>query len=278
MLWYFKKSVCLFLGLVALGIAAIIWDNYFLNTYPQAQLFKLFLCCIYMLLWVLICARIANIQAKKYMGGIMNIILSECDPERFILNFSPLLKVKTPLSKYHNMLLLELSMALVAAGRYEDAMETLKGIRRFPRNRFGTVSKIAYCNNVFSCYLNLQDYTSAENALIDMRKVMSSRKFEYNTTARNRNLYEVRCCQLNIERGICGGAERAMTLGFEHTGSELNRVNAKFWLGRIYLFRSEKEKAKAAFEYVAAHGNKIAKAETARNYLEKISQSVDHCN
>jgi len=73
-----------------------------------------------------------------------------------------------------------------------------------------------------------------------------------------------------MEKGIYEGAEQFFKNAFEISGTPFEKVDNKFFLGRIYLYFNRTEEARAAFEYVIENGGKLASAASARQLINQV--------
>jgi tetratricopeptide (TPR) repeat protein len=79
--------------------------------------------------------------------------------------------------------------------------------------------------------------------------------------------------RLNMERGNYEGAELFYSTLLDLDETEINKVECKFHLGRIFLHSNRMDKAKEAFEYVIENGNKTFFVEKAKSYLSQCGDS-----
>jgi len=271
LLWYFKKRVYLvsvILGILVIGVLYKIITGFY-KTEINLIIAYLLIC-----IWITICGKFLRHQLSDSLGKIVNILINDCDPEKFIINWLPLIK-KTTHSKIANnvntFLFLNLSTGFLEAGKDEEMLNAIEGVNDFPNNRCGNSYRLFYYNNLFCYYMKIQDLKKAENWLWYMRDIMDHSKLTSQVRQQYDAIYVQKKCIFDMEQKNYDGAEQIMNSMFSNAKNELQRVSAKFMLGKIYLHDSQIEKAKGAFEYVVAHGNKLAKVDIAQGYLKSLS-------
>lgn len=75
---------------------------------------------------------------------------------------------------------------------------------------------------------------------------------------------------LNMKKGVYNGAEEYYTGQFVRLINMLGKVSYKFELGKIYWHYQRFDEAKAAFDFVGKHGNKLYKVQEAKGYLNQL--------
>jgi tetratricopeptide (TPR) repeat protein len=215
--------------------------------------------------WILLSAVIHRRLTLKFFKKILGILAEECDPERFIAIYLPLTKKK--MKKSYMVYLSVLVTGYVAAGKEEMAVDVLKDVMSYPREKIDLNNQVAYYRNLYNYFFLTKDYKNAENVLFYLKGILDHSNYKKALRNNYARSYILSRCQLNIAQGFFDGSEGVLGTLFENAESRYSRVSAKYLLGLVYLHQSEKDKAAAAFEYVVGNGNKLALVEEAKKYL-----------
>lgn len=137
LVWYFKKWP--FLVSAILGIFVIISIYIVFSGFNLIEL-NLIIAYLSSCVWILFCGNFFRHQLNNYLRKLTNILINDCDPEKFIRAWLPLIKINKHSKVANNVnafLFLSLSTGYVEAGKEEEAFSTLENINDFPNNRYG---------------------------------------------------------------------------------------------------------------------------------------------
>lgn len=129
---------------------------------------------------------------------------------------------------------------------------------------------IIYYNNLVCHFLSMKDFVKAENWLWYMKDLIDHSKHINREKQQYEDVYLQKQCIFGMANGVYDGAEQIINSMFNNAQNELQRVSAKYILGQIYSHDLQPEKAKNAFEYVVAHGNKLVKVNEAKCHLAEL--------
>lgn len=88
-------------------------------------------------------------------------------------------------------------------------------------------------------------------------------------------VYTEKLFLVNMANGNYDGVEQIMTIKFDRENSIMQKVGAKFELGKIYLHYGEIDQAKNAFEFVLNNGYNLHRVQEARMYLQQLMNGAD---
>ena len=260
----FKKSKFLYVSLCCIGLVVIF---FFMNIYIFHQ--NLILCFISFIFWVFISAIIGNRYAIKINNDIFKILTQECNPPKYINIMETAMKGKR-IGAYKTGVLLNLSTAYLNLEHKDAAKLILDTIgSRFPNTRLGAVNSVCYYHNMFYFYLYKNDLQKAEDALHAMKlcsENIKAKKFRKS----NDMAYTYNLCRLNMAKGQYEGSEQIIQDIFDRAKGMYAIVTYKLLLGQIYQHEGRTDEAKAAFEYVIEHGNKLYKVQEAKQCLQQL--------
>lgn len=249
--------VCWFAVVLALYFLAkenipVARDNLFLEYLALGAVFLLVL--------------IPMILTKKQ---IKNLLYMKCDPENSIAAYQYLLKKLQSEKKPFGYLglYLSLSVSFTADGNYIKAHEMLnEALINYINNN---ESKADYYYSLLMADLGLGRLDEAEKALDGMIKATALLK--YKSVDKYKKTLMLGQYSYNLAIGRSDYADRAFTEAFDKAKNNYERVNAKFWLGKVFLHNGSLGGARESFEYVIANGNKLYVVEEAKALLNSIA-------
>jgi tetratricopeptide (TPR) repeat protein len=198
---------------------------------------------------------------------VLALLYHFCMPERFITKIQNILteeeRKKRPKDKYR--LLLYLAKGYYAAGKFQEAMDTINGIELF--YHYKNAGYIAgYFHNKFLISLELERQDIAWGSLVKMREAIiniKKRKFQDQYT----RLYTEDIHILNVEKGNYEGAEEMFISMFKRGQTNYECSFASFLLGVVYAHLGNEDDAKFYYKYVVEYGNKLYIADKAAELL-----------
>ncbi|MEL7603639.1 MAG: hypothetical protein AAGU77_10845 [Bacillota bacterium] len=262
-----SKSTALFrvvyLALVALMVALFIIFSI------DSYLYILFFVAV-LLLWVFTYRLLAN----RWMIKVLQILTHQCDPEAFIVKVQKLLQDRAARKRetYALSLQLWLGQGLIQSGKYDEAQAVLPPMPVYPENAAKRQLAIMHASLFTTILLHRNLPDNAATAIEAMRSLADP-------TVMKRKLAPVQRiiayseCLLTLQRRRYEGAEEALLRFFDTAETPLNRVNIQYHLGELYVHFHQPEKARAAFQYAADHGNTLYAATQAREALSRLEQA-----
>lgn len=209
-----------------------------------------------------------GLLVSKQYSIINSILIRECDPEPFIAGYnyiiSELIK-KARINPNLDYCYVNLSAGLIAAGRYEEALDTLGNYSAFNNSSSKKLCNFMYYNNLCHVNLRLGRTEEAENNLDRLIKALAHcsqkqyKKFE--------KYLKISQYEVNIAKGVFDYAEKVFIEAFGNASSNYERVNSKYYTGLIRLNSGDIVRSKEAFQYVIEYGNKLKIVEEAKKYL-----------
>lgn len=214
-------------------------------------------------------AIILNAYLEITFRRLLKVLTHQCDPEAYTKLHRAIaarLNAKKPV--FQNELRVYISTGLIASGRYNDAFNVLLTMAPFNNNAKGLLTEAAYHNNITLLYLHQKDTDSATQHLNAVKQLISNTNFaKKNTAIRLTIAMEEKL--IAMAKGKFDGAEKVLRDVFNNATTPYMKSTAMFSLGEMYAHLGQTDDAKAAFEYVCAHGNKLYAAKKAREYLRK---------
>lgn len=229
----------------------------------------------YILIAVLLVA--AWFASGAYLGWrirkVTNILIQECDPRRFIQEMDATLKracFKRPsnITRY----LLFKAQAYFEMADVHSTAETLDKIKVFRENRSGVFDKIYYLDMLAILQIENGELEEAEKTVEEMTVFIEKAKLN---SKQRKSLWkwpESKKVQIRMKRGDYSGCREWLEQELIDTKQMLYKVSLNYTLGKVYLHFQEIEKAKEAFNFVVEHGNKLARVNKAKEYLQSIDK------
>lgn len=212
----------------------------------------------------------AYMIAIKSISKKLNTILAEqCDPDKYLLIYRYIIhrlhKKKKPLDFSY---FLGYSEGLIAAGKYQDALDVLNSIKGFGSGKKRSEGIASYYNCLCAAYLGLKKTDKAREAYKGIEKSFAAMKQggEVRGYSFISKSYLIKMAQNGYK-----GAEKFFDRMSEESNTKLNRITAKFYLGEVFSHNGDLQRAKSEFEYVLANGNKLYIVEEAKDRLSHIS-------
>ena len=165
-------------------------------------------------------------------------------------------KCKNP--KILNILNMDIAVAFIDMGRYQDSLNILMGIapQSLGKGFTGAQGRAILFNNLAYTYIGLGDLESAEKLLVEMKKAIDDPKLKNMDKIKNQlfDLYTGKKMIIQIERGNFEGAEQIFLMLLEKAKTNLHQVGICYELARIYLHNGNAEKAKRYIDFVMQYG------------------------
>lgn len=215
-------------------------------------------------------ALILDTYLKITFRRLLKVLTHQCDPEAYTkLHRSIAAKLNVKKTLFQNQLRVYISTGLMASGKYNDAFNVLLTMAPFKDSKKGLLTEAAYHNNIALLYLHQKDNNSASLHLTALKQLMNSTNLLKKNPAISLTI-AMEEKMIAMAKGNYDGAENIFRNVFDSAPTPYMRVTAMFSLGEVYAHFGQMDDAKAAFEYVAANGNKLYAASKAREYLQKI--------
>ena len=218
-------------------------------------------------------AAFAFIAWRKFMK--INKLHDDCDVENFLALTQELEKRDVDKTS-RTTVLLNLSTGYLMIGDNVTAGHLLYdiGSKRFPKTQNGARQEFVYHNNGFAYCKNANDIPGAAQALERMGSILQNRKLPKSVRGTCHDFYLKQQCILNIANGNYDGAEELFIAACENDARLIDKVAAKYTLGKIYLHQGRQAEAALAFEYVIEHGGSTIFRMRAVERLEALGRHV----
>lgn len=220
-------------------------------------LISLFFCSIYML------------TVKGISKSLNRILFERCDPDEYLRIYRYIIHTLHRKGKpLHFSYFLSYSEGLIAAGKYQDALDVLNSIKGFGsgRNRYKGIA--AYYNNLCAAYLGLGKTDKARESYKGIEKSFAAEKQGGEVRGYS---YISKSFLIKMQQSAYKGTENFFRNMSEEARTKLERLTAKYYLGEVCLHNGSTSGAKEAFEYVTANGNKLHIVEEAKERLSAIA-------
>lgn len=271
-----KKNYRLLIFLIkSSGVLSFVWIAltvlvYFLfidstpafQYYPELMFLYIF---VVFFLYFLPVMLVTKNQFKKING----ILFMDCDPLSYNDIYFHIIDEMSRTPKSLDYYRLNLSAGLIAAGRYNEAYESLIKFRSFKNNRVGKLSNIVYYNNLCSVCQKLGRTDEAKyysDCLAGCMTALSPK--DHNKYSKYADLARY---SINTANGNFDNAENFYNEVFDKAANNYERTGAKFCLGKVHLHFGDTGRAKEAFECVASYGNKLHIVEEAKEFLSQLT-------
>ena len=216
---------------------------------------------------------ILSIIGNNRFNNLNKIRETNCNIAEFYNGLTELLsKCKNP-KKLNPQILnafnLNIAVAFIDMGRYQDALNILMGIapQSFGKGFTGAQGRAVLFNNLAFAYIGLGDLESAEKLLVEMKKAIDDPKLKNMDKIKNQlfDLYTGKKMLIQIEKGNFEGAEQIFLMLLEKADNNMHQVYVSYNLARIYLNGGNTEKAKRYVDFVMQYGgDTVYKTELAK--------------
>lgn len=206
------------------------------------------------------------ITHRHIVKKVSPLLLNDCDPEKFlgaVYASMPPGRPKRP-QYIWTMLLYE---GHYAAGRYADALDELIFLSGSKRGLTNSFQKAGYQLNLAEVSTALGKLEEAGQALERCKLIFEHDKIYAKLKDSLQKTYRFELYKQQVAQSNDNGAEAVFKERFAEAQHEYNRVGAKYHLALFFQHTGKAEKAKEAFEYVVAHGNRLHIAALAREQL-----------
>jgi len=234
----------------------------------QSQLWLLL-----MVLWFTLNLIAAKAIERRKFQKISRLLTDECDLVNYTAIFEKLSRSPN-IGPGKTNILLCLSSAYLMSGNNQAAGQVLSGIKRFSAMRVGTMQEIMCHNNRFVYFLRLNDIPAATHALSQMEKVLQSGKLHEAHQKGYTSIYKEKHCQLRMALGDYNGCEEAFEQAFSEAENTMQKVAAKYALGKIYLHYDRITEATEAFKYAVRYGGSSIYMKKSVEYLNKLGAPI----
>lgn len=222
---------------------------------------------ICLLIWVLMCVLYFYKKAINKLNKLNLILLNECNSYKYI---NELTRVLSDNKKYN----VHLNYYLLLAQGY-----LFKGDMQYAKDAFDKIhireggANYITGNFLYNKYLSL--YYIQMNDVINADKAMGLCKSFYmklKQPAKQKYLmsYMTSVMMLNVFMGEYEGTEQLFNMLYDVTDYEIDKVTAKFYLGKYYVYTKQMDMAKEAFTYVKDKGGDLIYSAKAKEYLNSI--------
>lgn len=256
-------------AVLAIAFCLLLIDSIPFCRYDFFMYLYIFLCIL--AAFLLFYFSVSLFMAKQFKK-INSILFTDCDPQLYMSVCIDIIDVMTKVKRTVNFdhYRLNLSAGLIAAGRYDEAYESLINFSSFMNSRIGKLSSIVYYNNLCSVCLKLGKTDEAKYYLDCLAGCAAA----LNPRDHQKYIKYVDLAQygVNMAKGIFNNAESFYNRIFSKAASNYERAGAEFALGKVHLHFGDTSRAKEAFEYVIGHGNKLHIVEEAKEYLNQITK------
>lgn len=200
---------------------------------------------------------IIELIAQKRFNNLNKIRETNCNITEYYNGLIELRsKCKNP--KILNTLNMNIAVAFIDMGRYQDAFNILMGInpQSLGKGFAGVQGRAILFNNLAYTYIGLGDLESAEKVIEEMKKAIDDPKLKNMDKIKNQlfDLYTGKKMIVQIERGDFEGAEQIFLMLLEKADSNIFQVCTSYYLARVYLNSGNPEKAKRYIDFVMQYG------------------------
>jgi hypothetical protein len=206
----------------------------------------------------------------KGISKSINKILSErCDPDEYLRIYRYIIhalhRKKKPL---HFSYFLGYSEGLIAAGKYQDALDVLNSIKGFGTGKKRLEGIASYYDDLCAAYLGLRKTDKAREAYKGVEKSFEAMKPGNEVSGYS---FISKSFLIKMAQNGYKGSEKFFARMFEEARTNHNRVKAMFYLGEIFLHNGDAARAKEAYGFVEANGNKLYIASEAKERLSGLA-------
>ena len=203
---------------------------------------------------------------------IIALLDHQCNPDAFIEQTQRLydkLKKKGPIP-YVLLQRLNLGAGLCAAGRLDEALSVMRfDVALIKSDRLGRLLRFMYHQNHFACFISFRMLDQARDALLWLSDAVKAER-DGKLLERMRRWYKNDYYRYEIENGRFDGAETVFQEMFDRADTNYHRVIAMYTLALVHEHFGQMDKAREAFEYVVAQGNKLHCVIFAKERLSSI--------
>lgn len=217
---------------------------------------------------------------KNRFEKIDSILADSCDPDAYIKTYGNILRSLSnanisgdqggfEVNSGFELYWLNICDGIIASGDFKGALKVLSGFKFYGRDRAEKSYDVICESCLCSVCLNLGETGRASAHLERLKELLLRNKFKKLELEQ----YWRFCYMLQFRIGMANGsyenAEPFFTEMFLTAKNNYERVQAKYYLGEVYLHGGDALKARDAFDFVIANGNKLHMVEEAK---EKLTQ------
>lgn len=227
-----------------------------------------------MVVWVFGWRYVCGAKAKKKLYAILDILLNECQPQRFVAALRPLLPKNASRKKRFIYLRLLLCTGLIEAGEFGEAKEILDSFTAFPKGNAGAGYKFTFYNNRFRYYYQMGQLEDCSDTLVRMKELLKQSNYSVQMYRIYDSAYDQKKALYRMESGDYTEAEEVFARMAANARHEIDRINARLVLGRVALHQGRNNDARRDFEYVVEKGGKTIEALAAAEWLKNIPMNA----
>lgn len=223
--------------------------------------------------WILVAALVINAIALVKMKRVIDILDNDCDPRRFIETLEKMLPnigERRNVAWVKSMVILNMSTGYLLDGEPESAKELIDraDFSRLWNKKTKNAYECGRYNNFCRYYIDKKDFANAKICLDTINELLKTREMPKSNRDKCQEIYAAYKYEYSMETGgSVEGQEQFYNLMFDKAVKQREKVRSKFMLGKVFLHEERKVEAKAAFEYVVEHGNKLCYVEQAKAFL-----------
>ena len=205
--------------------------------------------------------------AKKKHDKLFNIHLDDCDPDKLIKEYYPLLANAG--DNLVDLVLLNLSAGYLYVGDFNSAQNALNNVR-FHKLTNPYFKIIYYSNQVCLCS-EMDKITEAQGFLEALKNTIDTMK-KLKNMDKNKILllYNSYVSAMNMKKDCYEGVEQQIFVLLQNSTNKAYMVVYKFNLAELYLKTGRVEEAKRLFEFVVQNGNTMYVVKEAEKYLAEL--------
>ena len=222
------------------------------------------------IIWIFFVASILEIIARIKMKKVVNIMIDDCNLEKYIHICNDLFFEQVN-KKYKIYLMLNLATGYLNAGDKERAEKILNNVYGFGNGRVGTTYLAIYYNILVAYYFQTKDIENVVDSMNELKIILNNKKMNRKSRTKLLYLYSEAECLLNMENNNYDGAEQIFNDSLVREKHMLGKVSTKYTLGLIYLHYNRLSEATEAFEFAVKNGGTSRFVEISKEHLEKLN-------
>lgn len=213
--------------------------------------------------------------ALKKIGRIEKLLTDDCNAKAYAEIFEKFAKLRQ-FGSMKNYVFLSLANAHLHLGNYQEAISALGRAGKIPNNKLKLPHQFLYHRLLFSYSLRaLGDISLAKDELDEMHRILMHPKWKEKQKKQPEKVFAIAECLLRMEQGDYDGCEAVFKQAEETAETLLEKVSAKFNLGRIFLHDDRVDEAVEAFTFVALNGGNLLIQQLAMQQLELFEQTIE---
>lgn len=231
-----------------------------------------FLVYMLMFMWVMACDIFFTVRSRRRVQGL-NKLRDDCRIAEFTKEYERFYNRPLLGKSDRNLIRINLATAYFEGGRFDEAMNMLGTVDvDFSPRPYGKFVEACYLNDLILGFIQLNEFSRAENALRDMYLIIEETDFQEVHRKVLERSYNSKRTMLRMKQGDYNGAGRFMRNYFDSASTNLTKVFSAYMMADICHHDGFPEEEQGWLRYAAENGGDSCYADRAKRILSRMTQ------